>query len=190
MNRYVKNEGIDLVYELGENTYYSPSTDSIHLRLKEQFTSEYNYLSVLSHEICHSTGADKRLKREFGEPFSERYAMEELRAEIGAAFVANDLELNIDEKSINNHKSYIQSWLDVIKEKPTELFKTINEVQDICDYVMEKGERELFKNISKENKISKPKGIKEMMKEAKDIKKNKRMILKSLLNINKYINRV
>ena len=35
----------------------------------------------------------------------------------------------------NNHKSYIQSWISILEDKSSELFKAINESSKVCDYI-------------------------------------------------------
>ena len=35
----------------------------------------------------------------------------------------------------DNHKSYIQSWIKILKDKPQELFKAINESNKVYDYI-------------------------------------------------------
>ena len=48
-------------------------------------------------------------------------------------------KLNIDTKAehIDNHKTYIQSWIKILNDKPNELFKAIAESNKVCDYVEE-----------------------------------------------------
>jgi putative DNA primase/helicase len=48
-----------LQHGAGDRAYYRPSTDSIHLPLKEQFSSAENYYSTLLHELGHN--ADFRI---------------------------------------------------------------------------------------------------------------------------------
>jgi len=75
-----------LQHGAGDRAYYRPSTDSIHLPLKEQFPSAENYYSTLLHELGHWSGHETRLNRDLSDPFgSIGYAREELRAEILAS---------------------------------------------------------------------------------------------------------
>jgi hypothetical protein len=48
-----------LQHAAGDRAYYRPSTDSIHLPLKEQFSSAGDYYSTLLHELGHN--ADSRI---------------------------------------------------------------------------------------------------------------------------------
>ena len=59
------------------------------------------------------SGSKTRLDRDFGgHRFgSEGYAVEELVAELGAAFLCADLELALEPRE--DHASYIATWLEV-----------------------------------------------------------------------------
>ena len=62
----------------------------------------------------HWTGADHRLARTFGKRFGdEAYAMEELVAELGSAFLCGDLGLSVTPRP--DHACYLASWLKVLK---------------------------------------------------------------------------
>ena len=79
---------------------------------------------------------------------SEAYAKEELRAEIGSSFLMQKLGLEYDERHLNNHKAYVRGWLDIIKNKPQELFLAISDANKIVSYLEDK-------SLSKEQNISK-----------------------------------
>lgn len=83
-----------------------------------------------------------------GEFRSEAYAKEELRAEIGSSFLMQKLGLEYDERHLNNHKAYVRGWLDIIKNKPQELFLAISDANKIVSYLEDK-------SLSKEQNISK-----------------------------------
>ena len=48
------------------------------------------------------------------------------------------LDINPKLEDYNNHKAYIQSWIQILKDKPNELFKAINEANKVCNYIEEK----------------------------------------------------
>lgn len=76
----------------------------------------------------------------FGSP---EYAKEELRAEIASAFTAQTLGIDSqNERHMENHKAYVQSWASILEEKPEELFAAIRDAEKISDYLIEKGEFE------------------------------------------------
>ena len=82
----------------GSRAYYRPSTDSIVLPHFETFRDAESYYATLAHETTHWTAHESRLARDFGgKRFgSEGYAIEELVAELGAAFLCADLDLTLE----------------------------------------------------------------------------------------------
>ncbi|MHB1527833.1 MAG: ArdC family protein [Acidiferrobacteraceae bacterium] len=99
----------------GTQAFYRRTDDTIHLPERERFTSPEAFYSVALHEMCHSTGHSSRLDRTFGERFGDdAYAMEELVAEMGSAFLT--AELGILTATLANHADYLSSWLKVLKQ--------------------------------------------------------------------------
>lgn len=126
--------------EGGNEAFYRPSDDSLHMPLYEDFKSEYGYIATFLHECGHATGAEHRLNRNIKNSFgTEDYAKEELRAEIASAFTAQALGIGQGEK-LDNHAAYIQSWIKTLKDNPNELFAAIKDAEKISDYLIEKGE--------------------------------------------------
>jgi antirestriction protein ArdC len=78
----------------------------------ETFRDAESYAATLAHEGCHWTRHPSRLNRDFGgKRFGdEGYAVEELVAELGAAFLCADLALTPDVRE--DHATYIASWID------------------------------------------------------------------------------
>lgn len=152
--RLFKNMGLTF-HEGGDRAYYSPSSDSITLPEIDKFKDGYGYMATLLHEAGHATGHESRLNRNLTGFFgSKEYAKEELRAEIASAFTAQELGLSSSGmEHIDNHKAYIQSWISVLEDNPSELFKAIQDAEKISDYLIERGEFEqiLLENKEKEN---------------------------------------
>lgn len=120
----------------GDEAFYRPSTDEIHLPERNQFVDLPEFYSTALHEIGHSTGHETRLNRKLGGRGTPEYAVEELRAEIASMFIEQDLELSVGEKHIENNSAYIQHWHDEIKEDPNILFKAISDAEKISKFVM------------------------------------------------------
>ncbi len=98
----------------GTQAYYHLSSDTIHLPERERFTSPEAFYSVALHEMTHSTGHSSRLNRTFGKRFGdEAYAMEELVAEMGSAFLNADL--GIINATLPDHANYLASWIKVLR---------------------------------------------------------------------------
>ncbi|MHB1516261.1 MAG: ArdC family protein [Acidiferrobacteraceae bacterium] len=99
----------------GTQAFYRRADDTIHLPNRERFTSTEAFYSVALHEMTHSTGHSSRLDRTFGERFGDdAYAMEELVAEMGSAFLT--AELGILGATLEHHADYLSSWLRVLKQ--------------------------------------------------------------------------
>jgi len=97
-----------------QRAYYRPTTDKVNMPKRESFETEEEYYSTLFHELVHSTGHSKRLDRIKNSPVgSPGYSREELVAEMGSAFLC--AECNIETKTIENSKAYIQGWLKFLK---------------------------------------------------------------------------
>ncbi|MBN9252218.1 MAG: antirestriction protein, partial [Mesorhizobium sp.] len=77
----------------------------------------------------------KRLDRDFGRKRwgDEGYAMEELVAELGAAFVCADLSLTPQPRA--EHASYIASWLKALKDDKRAIFVAAAHAQRAADYL-------------------------------------------------------
>ena len=121
--------------EFGNSAYYIPLEDKIVLPPKEKFDDEYSYYATQLHELAHSTGKDTRLNRNLFSSNKEDYAKEELVAEISSSFLMQKLNVPAKAEHYDNHKSYIQSWIKILEDKPQELFKAINESNKVYDYI-------------------------------------------------------
>lgn len=98
---------------------YSPTLDRIILPRFEDFSSKEGYYATLVHELVHWTGHESRLNRNLKGGFgSETYAFEELVAEIGSWGICEELGIS---SQVENHASYIESWLRVLKGNPGKL---------------------------------------------------------------------
>jgi antirestriction protein ArdC len=94
----------------GNRAFYRPEDDIVFMPPFTAFKEVMFYYSVLSHETTHWSGAPQRLNRDLSNRFgSEGYAMEELVAELGAAFLCSELGLPSDPRT--DHAPYISSWL-------------------------------------------------------------------------------
>lgn len=120
VNSYIKYHGIEFDSRtVSERAYYSPVEDKIVVPNINQHDTAEDYYSTLFHEMTHSTGHPLRLNRfkvdgssaAFG---SETYSREELVAEIGSAFLAEECGISCA-KVLNNSAGYIQSWIKVLK---------------------------------------------------------------------------
>lgn len=138
--RYVARTGAEIL-EGGTIACYRKSTDTIHMPDEERFfdtktsTRTESYYSVLLHELTHWTGAEKRLHRDLSGRFgSESYAMEELVAELGAAFQC--AKLGVTPEPRKDHACYIAHWLKVLKEDKKAIFTAAARAQEAVEYLV------------------------------------------------------
>ena len=119
----------------GNRAFYRPATDSIVLPAFEAFKDAESYYATLAHETTHWTAHASRLARDFGSKRfgSESYALEELVAELGAAFLCADLDLVLEPRE--DHASYIANWLEVLLNDHRAIFTAASHAQRAADYV-------------------------------------------------------
>jgi antirestriction protein ArdC len=119
----------------GNRAYYSVSTDHVQMPPIESFRDAGAYYSTLGHETTHWTRHPTRLDRDFGRKRwgDEGYAMEELVAELGAAFLSVDLELTPELRG--DHASYIESWLKVLKSDNRAIFAAASHALRAADFL-------------------------------------------------------
>lgn len=128
--------GVEITNEGGDRAYYSIREDKIFLPKKTAFTSDYEYNSTALHELSHATGAQKRLDRDIRNSFgTEKYAYEELVAEISSCFMGEHLTIQMPTEHMENHKAYVQSWIKQISEKPAVLMKAIRDAESSANYL-------------------------------------------------------
>lgn len=123
----------------GDSAFYRRNTDEIHSPKREAFKNLHEFYGTNFHEIGHSTGHEKRLNRDLSGAFgSEKYALEELRAELSAMFLEQDVGIAVSEQHIENNSRYIKEWHDEIKENPDALFTAIADAEKITRYIATK----------------------------------------------------
>ena len=119
----------------GSRACYVPSTDNIHMPCIDFFRDAESYYATLAHETTHWTRHKSRLDRDFGRKRfgDEGYAMEELVAELGSAFLSADLELTPEVR--DDHAAYIASWIKVLKDDKRAIFTASSHAQRAADFL-------------------------------------------------------
>ena len=119
----------------GNRAFYSPSLDVVQMPELATFRDRESYYATRAHEMIHWTRHETRLNRDFGRKrFGDAgYAMEELVAEIGAAFLCADL--GITPETRDDHAAYIASWLKVLKNDKRAIFTAASHAQKAADYL-------------------------------------------------------
>ena len=119
----------------GSRACYVMQTDNIHMPCIDFFRDAESYYATLAHEATHRTRHPSRLAREFGRKRwgDEGYAMEELVAELGAAFLSADLQLTPELRE--DHAAYIASWITVLKNDKRAIFSAASHAQRAADFL-------------------------------------------------------
>lgn len=124
----------------GDRAFYSIGPDHVQMPHFEAFRDAESYYATLAHELTHWTRHPSRLAREFGRKRfgDEGYAMEELVAELGAAFLSADLDLTPEPRP--DHAAYIANWLTVLKNDRRAIFTAASYAQRAADFLSGKTE--------------------------------------------------
>lgn len=122
--------------------YYRPASDTIVLPPRDAFISQEAFATTLMHEMVHSTGHPSRLDRPLLNHFgTQKYALEELRAELGAFFMGTDLGIEGSQELLDSHTQYLESWIKVLKDDPNELFRACSDAQKAVERLSSNLER-------------------------------------------------
>jgi antirestriction protein ArdC len=119
----------------GNQAFYSVTEDRVQMPPFESFRDAESYYATLAHECTHWTRHPKRLDRDFGRKRwgDAGYAMEELVAELGSAFLSADLDLSLEPRE--DHASYLDHWLKVFKQDKRAIFSAAAHAQRAADYL-------------------------------------------------------
>ena len=124
----------------GERAYYDRVADAIQLPERDRFlgtetsSATESYYATLLHELTHWTGASNRCDRQFGKRFGDNaYAMEELVAELGAAFLCAELGISLEPRA--DHAAYLGHWLEVMKADKKAIFTAASQAAKAADYL-------------------------------------------------------
>ena len=121
----------------GDRAFYNTVRDFIQLPPRESFESRAAYYGTVTHEMCHWTGHQARLDRltknaRFGD---RQYAVEELVAEIGGAFLCTEVGVPQSD-DLSNQTAYLASWLAVLERDATAIFTAAGQASRAVDYIL------------------------------------------------------
>lgn len=139
-NDYASRENLIIKELITDEAFYSPSRDYIQVPCKEQYKDIMEFYSTLFHEMIHSTGHRDRLGRldcsvQFAGFGSENYSKEELIAEIGSAFLMNNIGIETP-NTFNNSAAYIQNWLQVLKNDNKFIVSASSKAEKAMKYIL------------------------------------------------------
>lgn len=124
----------------GSRACYLRDYDRIDLPARDRFrgsptsSASEAYYGTLLHELTHWSGAPHRLDRTFGTRFGDNdYAVEELVAELGAAFLCADLGIANEPRP--DHAAYVASWLEVLNDDRRAIFTAAARANEAAAYL-------------------------------------------------------
>lgn len=120
----------------GGDAYYDYANEIVQMPKLNDFDTPEHYYGTLFHEFAHSTGHETRLKREkssgnrFGDP---DYSKEELVAEMTSAFVAGEVQIDVN---VPNKAAYIEHWLGKLRSDKKLLVSAAGAAQKAADLIL------------------------------------------------------
>lgn len=136
LEKFINNFFVPIHYG-GDRAYYSPGNDSITLPDRGRFNNNDYFYSTLLHEAAHATGHKSRLDRLPASMTEADYAKEELNAEMASMFLGVEYGLSQGKKEFEQHASYVDSWLQALRNDKDYLFKAIDEAKKITSFVLD-----------------------------------------------------
>lgn len=124
----------------GTKACYIPSTDTVLMPDDKRFLGDDSkrteaYYSVLWHELGHWSGHKSRLDRDLTGRFGdEKYAMEELIAELTAAYCCAQLKISPTPRE--DHAQYMAGWLKVLKKDKKAVFYASARAQEAVNFLL------------------------------------------------------
>lgn len=139
VEQFVNSTGAQIRHG-GDRAFYRCDTDTIHVPTRDRFigtttsSPTESYYSTMLHELTHWTGPEQRLDRQLRQRFgSEAYAMEELVAELGAAFLCADLGISLEPRL--DHSAYLRSWMAVLKSDKKAIFTAASKASEAVAFL-------------------------------------------------------
>jgi len=127
-DRVIEATGADIRHG-GNRAFYHRKLDYIQMPFRGQF-SPVEYYESLLHEMVHWTQHATRL-----DSHDSNYAYNELVAEIGSCFLSAELKIPITE-NLSNHASYLQNWLQAMKDDHKFIFQASTQASKAADYIL------------------------------------------------------
>jgi antirestriction protein ArdC len=137
-------DAVDFIRRLGVHIEYGSQRAAsirdlgyILMPLRESFTSDETYLATLFHELVHWTNSKVARQAWINEHFAgveERYAFEELVAEIGSTMLAG--VYGIQPSAQRSNAAYLKSWLQALRNDQSYIFRAAAKAQEAVDWII------------------------------------------------------
>jgi antirestriction protein ArdC len=130
-----KREILRHIQSRNGRAYYNPSKHIINTPPMGDFFKAADYPMTIFHELVHSTGHVDILNRDLmcNIKGDKEYSFEELVAEMGSMYLANQYGLEID---FDNSLEYLRGWLSAIEMNPKWLIKAGGKAQSAIDLII------------------------------------------------------
>ena len=161
--KVIQDSGANIHHDGGNQAFYRPMTDSIHLPERNTFHSASGYYATALHELGHWTGFPSRLNRPMTGGFgSVDYAKEELVAEVTSMLMGERLGIGHDP---TQHAAYIQHWIQILRNDPRELFRAAAAAERVVEFLkvpelvhepLPKAEQERQQVVASPQELEKP----------------------------------
>ncbi|MBT9444117.1 MAG: DUF1738 domain-containing protein [Hyphomonadaceae bacterium] len=123
-----------------DRAFYSPARDVIAMPPLAAFDSPDLYAQTLNHECVHAAGASHRAGRDFSGRYGpDAYAVEEICAELGAAYLG--AHLGLPPGHIHDHSAYIGHWIAALKNDRRAFLEAAAKAQAAVDWLLAKSGR-------------------------------------------------
>lgn len=133
--KFITASGVAVKNDHPSQAYYTHAHDAIHMPSKDAFSSADQYYAALMHEFFHATAHSARMNRGYSEFGDEKYAMEELRAELFSIACCDFFGLDY---SRDKQAGYIDDWAATIDEgRAKTILKAASEVDEILGIVLD-----------------------------------------------------
>lgn len=169
----VKASPCPVIETPNDEAFYLIGADKIYVPQRNQFTSVESFCRTLLHEMGHSTGHPSRLDREQCglKQNRQKYAFEELIAELSSVFTANAIGLDLrgvdDDKPLSgdevdvlsNSAAYLKGWASQLRDPGGELLKAATRASKATDYLVKdcfipKLGKEYFKSLELSSELT------------------------------------
>lgn len=132
-DRFYRAAGASIVD--GTQAAYNFGIDRIEIPPFASFKEPSGYYATLAHEHGHWTGHETRLNRSFSGKFGDpAYALEELVAELSAAFTC--AALGLMPVARRDHAAYLANWVSALKASPKILWSVASKAQAATDFLV------------------------------------------------------
>jgi antirestriction protein ArdC len=133
LDRFIEATGAEIVRNRGA-ACYAPALDRISVPEDELFESTPAKYGVIGHELGHWTGHPSRLDRDLDDRFGTRgYAGEELVAELAAAFLCGEFQVEAEPR--RDHARYLAGWAELLREDNKAIFTAAARASDAVAFL-------------------------------------------------------